>query len=181
MANSQFNYVSSGGSEWTLVTSATLSASGDLTFTGLDTTQDYMLLFYNTYASSTKGASATPIVISSDNGSTWISSGYYRASKTITTSADAFATSTGASAGGSADFTGIGSTNNCGFKMVFTKLASGKYFEIDGWAAGGSGNIYLLDGNRYGATTAINAVKITVTIAASGTFKYYLYKRDAIG
>jgi hypothetical protein len=154
MANSNYNYVSSNSLEWTLVSSGDQAANGDLVFTSLSSSKDYMLLIANSYATNVD-AYIVVGYFSTDNGSTYLSA-YYN--PRLERNSTQFYPVSGASAASMTFAMSTGAVS----KHVITGLESGKYASMrsDILEAVGGGGTFT---SRLGVTTAVDAVKFTFT------------------
>ena len=173
MANSNFNYVNGNAVEWTLVSSGDQAADGDLIFTSLNSSKDYMLMVANSYATNADLFNITAL-FSTDNGSTYLSS-YYN--PFIEKSSIQYFASPGATGITSIS---IGASTVATGRFILIGLESGKYTGLEY-------NFVLSTGNsrkglsRALVTTAVNAIKFTFSgIGGSGRTAYYWYSRDKV-
>lgn len=154
-----------------LLSSQTASAVASVQFTSQFTgTYNTYILFWSS-VSATSGTPILQLTLSTDNGSSYLNSGYLGSTAFVQTSSSA-SWSINTAQTSYLDFGTIGTTTNSAFMSVLTNFTNGATPQIYG--IGGSGG-YSYVGNSQQSTVNINALKIAVSSStmSAGTFTLY--------
>jgi len=168
-----------GGGSWNYLASASASASASLDFTSvIDGTYNHHVLVWRDGVHSASGGNIIRLELSTDNGSSWITSGY-QSGYTY----DAYNAATWANSSSTAGITttfitnSTAGSNNSGILHLYNLYDSGSWVAAHGQAAfllGSTWQKAVITGS-YQATSQVDAFRV---IAGSGTMttgEYILY------